>query len=47
MEWWSDGVMKGLIQVEVATLAFSGTPILQYSNTPKEPAIFTGKTIQL
>jgi tetratricopeptide (TPR) repeat protein len=34
MEWWSNGVMKGLIQVEAKALAFSNTPILQYSSTP-------------
>ncbi len=27
--------MKGLIQVESSTLAFSSTPTLQYSSTPK------------
>jgi len=35
MEWWSNGVMKGMIVVEPGALAFSNTPILQYSNTPK------------
>jgi hypothetical protein len=33
MEWWSDGVMKKLIQVEIMAFAFSNTPILQYSKT--------------
>jgi hypothetical protein len=33
MEWWSNGVMKGLIQVEIRALAFANTPILQYSKT--------------
>jgi hypothetical protein len=46
MEWWSNGVMKGIIQVEIRAFAFSSTPILQYSNTPKQLAIFTGKAIQ-
>jgi hypothetical protein len=31
MECWSNGVMKDVIQVECRTLAFSNTPILQYS----------------
>jgi hypothetical protein len=31
MEWWSNGVMKGLFQVEIRALGFSNTPILQYS----------------
>jgi hypothetical protein len=31
MEWWSNGVMKGSIQIEIGALAFSNTPILQYS----------------
>jgi hypothetical protein len=34
MEWWSDGVMKELIQSGVRALAFSKNPKLQYSNTP-------------
>ena len=46
MEWWSNGVMKGLIQVEIRAFAFSNTPILQYSSTPKQLAIFAGKAIE-
>jgi hypothetical protein len=33
MEWWSNGVMKRPIQIEIGALAFSNTPILQYSET--------------
>jgi hypothetical protein len=40
MEWWSDGVMKGLIQFHFRLCLF------QHSNTPKPLAIFTGKTIE-
>jgi hypothetical protein len=47
MEWWSNGVMKGLIQLEIRALAFANTPILQYSSTPKQLAIFTGIAIEL
>jgi len=47
MEWWSNGVMKGLIQVEIRAFAFSNTPILQNSSTPKQLAIFTDKAIEL
>jgi hypothetical protein len=47
MEWWSNGVMKGRIQFAICVFAFSNTPILQYSNTTKELAIFTGKAIEL
>ena len=36
--------MKGLIQVEIRAFAFSNTPILQYSNTPKQLAIYTGNS---
>ena len=39
--------MKELIQVEIWTLAFSNTPILQNSSTPKQLANFNGSTIQL
>jgi len=46
MEWWSNGVMKGPIQVEIRAFAFTNTPILRYSGTPKQLAIFTGKVIQ-
>jgi hypothetical protein len=46
MEWWSNGVMKGPIQVEIRAFAFGNTPILQYPSTPKQLAIFTGKSIQ-
>jgi hypothetical protein len=34
MEWWSNGVMKKPIQVEIRVFAFANTPILQYSSTP-------------
>jgi hypothetical protein len=34
MEWWSNGVMKELIQVEIRVFVFSNTPILQYFKTP-------------
>jgi hypothetical protein len=44
MEWWSDGVM--IMQVEFRALAFSDTPILQYSDTPKALVIFSGKAIE-
>jgi hypothetical protein len=44
MEWWSNGVMKEPIQVEIRACAFANTPS---SNTPKQLAIFTGKTIGL
>jgi hypothetical protein len=47
MEWWSHGVMKGPIQVEIRPFTFANTPILQYSSTPKQLAIFTGKAIEL
>jgi len=32
LEWWSNGAMKGLIQVEIRAFAFSNTPILQNSS---------------
>jgi hypothetical protein len=35
MEWWSNGVMKGPIQIESRAFAFSNTPILQYSTTAR------------
>jgi hypothetical protein len=35
MEWWSDGVMKGPIQVKLGLSLF---PTLQYSSTPRELA---------
>jgi len=47
MEWWSNGVMKGLIKIQFRALAFSNTPILYYSNTPKSPVIFTGNAIKI
>jgi len=34
-------------QVEIRTFAFANTPTLQCSSTPKELAIFTGKTIEI
>jgi hypothetical protein len=36
VEWWSNGVMKGIIQVEIRAFVFSNTPILQYSSTSKQ-----------
>jgi hypothetical protein len=47
VEWWNSGVLKELIQIEIWALAFSNTPLLQNSSTPKQLAIFTGKAIQL
>jgi hypothetical protein len=41
MEWWSDGVMKRLLTLKLA--AFSNTPILPYSSTPKQVSTLTGK----
>jgi hypothetical protein len=35
MEWWSNGVMEELFQVEIRALGFSNTPILQYSKSPR------------
>jgi hypothetical protein len=35
MEWWSNGVMKGPIQIR---FGLSFLPTLQYSSTPKELA---------
>ncbi len=32
MDWWSNGVMKGPIQVEIWAFAFANTPILQNSS---------------
>jgi hypothetical protein len=34
MEQWSNGVMKGLIEVGILTLVFPNTPTLQHSSTP-------------
>jgi hypothetical protein len=45
MEWWSNGVMNALIYVGILALAFSNTPTLQYSSTPKDLAAFTVKAI--
>jgi len=47
IEWWSNGVMKKPIQVEIKAFAFANTPMLQYSSTPKKLAIFTGKATEL
>jgi hypothetical protein len=47
MEWWSNGVMKGLIEIEFRALAFSNTPILHHSSTPKPLGIFPGKAIEI
>ena len=38
--------MKKPIQVENRAFAFANTPILQYSSTPIQRAIFTGDGIQ-
>jgi len=45
--WWSNGVMKKPAHFEIRAFAFTNTPILQYSSTPKRLAIFTGKAIEL
>jgi hypothetical protein len=42
MEWWSKGVM--IILFEIQVLAFSNTPILRNSKTPKQLAIFSGNS---
>jgi hypothetical protein len=47
MEWWSNGVMKKTIQVEIRAFAFANTSIIQYSNTPKQLPIVTRKIIEL
>jgi hypothetical protein len=47
MEWWSNGVMKRIIQVEIRVFVFPNTPILQYSSTPKRLALLTRKAMQL
>jgi hypothetical protein len=47
MEWWSNGVMQGPIQIEIRASASSNTPTLQYSSTPKQLATFSGKAIEL
>jgi hypothetical protein len=44
MEWWSNGVMKRPIQVEIQAFAFANTPILQYSKTAR---IFSCRAIEL
>jgi hypothetical protein len=44
MDWWSNGVMKGPIQVK---FGFSFLPTLQYSITPKQLATCTGKAIEV
>jgi hypothetical protein len=38
MEWWSSGVMREPVQIEIRVFAFADTPILQYSSTPKQLA---------
>jgi hypothetical protein len=35
MEWWSNGVMKKPIQVEIQSFVFANTPMLQYSKTAR------------
>ena len=47
MEWWSSGGMQRLIQTYTWGLAFSNTPILPNSSTPRPLAIFTGKAIEI
>jgi hypothetical protein len=44
MEWWSNGVMKEPIQVQIRAFAFTNTPILQYSKSTRN---LTGKAIEL
>jgi hypothetical protein len=40
MEWWSSGVMKRIIQVEIRAFIVSNTPVFLYSSTPKRLAFF-------
>jgi hypothetical protein len=47
MEWWSNGVMKRIVRVEIGALAFPNTPILPYSSTPKPLVILTAKPLKL
>ncbi len=47
MEWWSNGVMKGLIQVEIRALGFSNTPILQYFKPARNPHLQSHATMDL
>jgi hypothetical protein len=42
MEWWSNGVMKGPIQIK-SGLSF--LPTLQYSSTPKKLASVPAKPL--
>jgi hypothetical protein len=42
MEWWSNGVMKGPMQIKFG-LSFLPTP--QHSNTPKELALAPAKPL--
>jgi len=44
MEWWSNGVMKRPIQVEIQAFAFANTPILQYSKAARN---FSCRAIEL
>jgi len=39
--------MKGLIEIEIRAFDVAKDPILQYSSTPKQLAIFPGKAIEL
>jgi hypothetical protein len=47
MECWSNGVLKEPTQVENRALAFTNTPILQYSSTPNQLAIVIAKAIEV
>jgi hypothetical protein len=42
MEWWSNGVMKGPIQIQFELSSF---PTLQYCSTPKELAPVPAKLL--
>jgi hypothetical protein len=44
MKWWSNGVMKGPIQIKFGLSFF---PTLQYSITPKELAPLPAKELDL
>jgi len=45
MELWSDGVM--IVLVKILVLAFTNTPILQCSSTPKRLAIFISEANEI
>jgi hypothetical protein len=42
MEWWSNGVMQGSIQIK---FGLSFLPTLQYSNTPKVLALVPAEAL--